>query len=167
MLERKNSLKRSGFKRPVMERKPVVAAPIPEHLRRRVSTGPAKLFALPKTQREENPHYRAMARDKDCQLRVPRVCCFDRSTTVLAHSNWHDKGGARKASDFWGVWGCFTCHSWLDSGKASGEEKRAAFDAALARMEKELEKIVAYQMGDPKDRDAAWWALERIRAVAP
>jgi hypothetical protein len=35
----------------------------------------------------------------------------------------------------------------------------------MKRMEKELEKIVAYQMTKAKERDAAWWALERIRAI--
>lgn len=121
------------------------------------------MIGIPKTRREENPHYRAMARDQDCQLRVPGACTFDRSTVVLAHSNWHDKGGARKASDFWGVWACYGCHAWLDQGKALEAQKKAAFAAGLKRMEKELEQIVAYQMTKPKDRDAAWWALERIR----
>lgn len=42
-------MKRSGFKRPTIERRPVVALPVPEHLRRKVSTGPAELSAVPKT----------------------------------------------------------------------------------------------------------------------
>jgi hypothetical protein len=123
------------------------------------------MIGIPKHKREENANYRALARDKDCTLRVPGVCCFDPATTVLAHSNWHDKGGARKASDFYGVWSCYTCHSWLDSGKASQDQKKGAFNTAMKRMEKELEKIVAYQMTKAKERDAAWWALERIRAI--
>lgn len=41
-------LRRSGFKRPTIERKPVVYTPVPEHLRRKVRTGPAELMAVPK-----------------------------------------------------------------------------------------------------------------------
>lgn len=41
-------MKRSGFKRPVLERRPVVATPVPLHLRRAVSMGPAELTPLPK-----------------------------------------------------------------------------------------------------------------------
>lgn len=126
------------------------------------------MIGIPKHRREENANYRALARDKDCTLRVPGVCCFDPSTTVLCHSNKlsDGKGKGYKVSDFKGVWGCYTCHTWLDQGSASTDEKDAAFNSAMKRMEKELEKIVAYQMTKAKDREAAWWALERIRAVA-
>ena len=149
-----------------MERKPVVVTPVPEHLRRKVSTGPAELVAIPKTQREENPHFRSMARDKPCLLRVPGVCSFDRSTVVLAHSNWHDKAAARKASDYWGVWACYNCHSWLDQGSAPVELKQETFAFGLRFMQIELEKIAADPAQKPRDRDAAQWALERLRKAA-
>jgi hypothetical protein len=166
MLGRKSELKRSGFKRQTIERKPIVYAPIPEHLRKRVSTGPAELKALPKTEREENAHYRAMARDKDCQLLIPGVCNFDRSTVVLAHSNWHDKGAGRKASDFWGVWGCYSCHAWLDQGGAPGSVKQVHFAFGLKRMKGELQKIVDDPAQKQRDREAAQWALDRLGVVA-
>ena len=158
-------LRRTGFKKPQIERKPVVYQPIPEHLRRRVSSGPVELVAIPKTVREENAHYRAMARDKDCQLLIPGVCSFDRSTVVLAHSNWHDKGAHRKASDFWGVWGCYSCHTWLDQGAALKAQKRVAFAAGLVRMHFELRKIVADPSQKARDRESAAWALERLSGV--
>lgn len=123
------------------------------------------MIGIPKTKREENAHYRAMARDQDCQLRVPGVCTFDRSTVVLAHSNWHDKGAARKASDYIGVWACYGCHAWLDQGKAPEAAKKVAFANGLKLMKGELEKICANILAKPRDRDAAWWALERLRAL--
>lgn len=156
-------LRRSGFKQKVIERKPVVHTPVPEHLRRKVRTGPAELAAIPKTHREENAHFRAMARDKDCQLLIPGVCSFDRSTVVLAHSNWHDKGAARKASDHWGVWACYSCHTWLDQGKALEAQKKVAFSIGLKRMQVELQKIADDPSQKQRDRDAALWALERLR----
>jgi len=158
-------LRRTGFKKPTIERKPVVYTPIPESMRRRVSSGPVDLVAIPKTVREENAHYRTMARDKDCQLLIPGVCSFDRSTVVLAHSNWHDKGAHRKASDFWGVWGCYSCHTWLDQGAALKAQKQYAFALGLKRMAAELEKIVADPSQKARDREAAAWALERISAT--
>lgn len=42
-------LRRTGFKKPQIERKPVVYTPVPEHLRRKVSMGPVDLVAAPKT----------------------------------------------------------------------------------------------------------------------
>jgi hypothetical protein len=161
MLGRSSKLKSFGFKRQAYERKPVVAKPIPEHLRRTVSMGPAQLSAIPKTAREENPHFRSMARDKDCQLLIPGVCSFDRSTVVLAHSNWHDKGAGRKASDYWGVWACYACHTWLDQGKALEAQKKAAFSAGLKRMQVELQKIADDPLQKPRDRESARWALDR------
>lgn len=128
--------------------------------------GPAELVPIAKTKREENQHYRAMARDKECQLRVPFVCNRNPETTVLCHSNWHDKGGARKASDFWGVWGCYACHTWLDQGNAPSEAKYMAFSRAMDRMKVELEKIVSDPAQKARDREAAAWALERLAVAA-
>lgn len=42
-------MKRSGFKRPTIERKPAVIVPLDPKFRRAVSTGPAELTAVPKT----------------------------------------------------------------------------------------------------------------------
>jgi hypothetical protein len=121
---------------------------------------------FPKSKREENAHYRSMAERMPCQMRVPGVCNHNPETVVLAHSNQakHNKGGALKAHDWAGVWACYACHTWLDQGKAGAQEKHDAFDLGLKRMERELEKIVANIMAKPRDREAAWWALERIRA---
>lgn len=155
-------LRRTGFKRPTIERKPVVYTPVPEHLRRKVNTGPAELKAAPKTEREENAHFRAMARGKPCLLTVPGVCSGDNATVVLAHSNWHDKGAGRKASDYWGVWACYSCHSWLDQGAATSSVKQAHFAFGLGRMKAELQKIADDLSAKPRDREAAQWALDRI-----
>ena len=160
-------LRRTGFKKAEFVRKPVVYAPVPEHLRRKASMGPVELVAIPKTVREENAHYRAMARDKACQLLIPGVCNFDPATVVLAHSNWHDKGAHRKASDFYGVWGCFACHSWLDQGGADGDVKRAMFDLGMKRMECALGELIQDGTTKPRDRAAAVWALDRIRTSYP
>lgn len=119
---------------------------------------------IPKTQREENPHYRAMARGQDCQMQVRGVCCNDRSTVVLAHSNWHDKGAARKASDQFGVWACYNCHAWLDQGRASGSVKQDAFYEGLRRMVRQLRLIVSNPAARPRDIEAAQWALDRLSA---
>ena len=160
-------LRRTGFKRPQIKRKPVVHVPLDPKFRRPVTMATdlavEPVVTIEKTEREENPHYRAMARDKDCMLLVPGTCTFDRSTVVLAHSNWHDKGAARKASDYWGVWACYGCHSWLDQGKALEAQKKAAFAQGLKRMAVELEKIAADPMQKARDREAATWALDRLK----
>lgn len=74
-------------------------------------------------------------RDQECYLLVPGVCCGDTATVVPCHANWSDygKGGGRKADDRYTVPGCWLCHSWLDQGKSSNEDKRAIWESAYER----------------------------------
>jgi hypothetical protein len=70
-----------------------------------------------------------------CFLAIPAVCCGRLDTVVPCHANWSDygKGGFRKADDKYTVPGCWTCHAWLDQGKASYEDKRASWENAYER----------------------------------
>lgn len=47
-------LRRTGFKKPQLERKPIVYTPVPENLRRRVSMGKVELQAAPKQVTPQN-----------------------------------------------------------------------------------------------------------------
>lgn len=47
-------LRRTGFKRPQLERKPIVYTPVPDHLRRNATMGPAELHAVPKNPIPQN-----------------------------------------------------------------------------------------------------------------
>lgn len=74
-------------------------------------------------------------RGAHCYLEVDGVCCGDTATVVPCHANWgkYGKGMGIKSDDRFTVPGCWLCHSWLDSGKASGEEKRLIWEAAYKR----------------------------------
>lgn len=72
MLGRQSPLKRSGFKRQAIERKPVVLTPVPEHLRRKASMGPAELKAAPKTVTPQNK----TAEDRRHMDRVAQLGCI-------------------------------------------------------------------------------------------
>lgn len=74
-------------------------------------------------------------REQACFLSIPGVCCGDSRTVVPCHANWSEygKAGARKADDIYTVPGCGVCHYWLDFGKSSYEEKKAAWERAYAR----------------------------------
>lgn len=76
-----------------------------------------------------------LARGQPCQMRVPGVCNYDDSTTVSAHSNnsVHGHGRGIKAHDCFTADACSACHAWLDQGKASREEKDAAWRAGFER----------------------------------
>lgn len=53
---------------------------------------------------------------QECQIRIPGVCSFDSSTTVLCH-----KGGAgiaMKSSDIHASYGCYKCHAVIDGAKS-------------------------------------------------
>jgi hypothetical protein len=67
-----------------------------------------------------------------CTLRFPDLCRGSDGTVVWCHSNQgrDGKGGALKANDYRGCFGCYWCHAELDQGKRyDQEEKVAAFDA--------------------------------------
>jgi len=159
-------MKRSGFKRPQRERAPrPVHEPLSDEVRARCKAAPvAKTFTgVEKSVPARNAHLLSMAKGKPCMLMLP-MCDGGGETTVAAHSNQsiHGKGGARKADDQYSVWGCFACHSWLDQGSASREEKDAAFNAAHKRQVLAWREIADSYTAKPKDQAAAQWALNQL-----
>lgn len=135
--------------------------------RRGTYAPPPTVKAMPKTIAHRNSHLREMARGMPCLLCVPGVCTQDRATVVCCHSNSsaHGKAGARKADDHYSVWGCFACHSWLDTGKAPAAAKTSAFMRAHLAQVLEWRSIAFDTRSAPKDRAAAQWALERLNAT--
>ena len=58
---------------------------------------------------------RKLARDRDCQVRLPDICNFDSSTTVLAHVRMAGLTGmSMKADDIFGAHCCSSCHDAVD-----------------------------------------------------
>lgn len=83
-----------------------------------------------------SPALLKLARGQKCLLLAVEGCQYHNgSTTVAAHSNQqkHGKGMGIKAHDYYTVWACAVCHTWLDQGKAPKAEKQRAFDAAHKR----------------------------------
>jgi hypothetical protein len=74
-------------------------------------------FAIRKTvARKAHPKMtaaRKAASGKPCMIRIPGVCCFDSSTTVLCHYRL-STGGGTKPHDTQGAWGCNKCHDAVD-----------------------------------------------------
>ena len=58
---------------------------------------------------------RALARGRECQVRIPGICNRDPATTVLAHIRMAGiTGVGMKASDFLGAHCCSACHDAAD-----------------------------------------------------
>ena len=58
---------------------------------------------------------RALARGRECQVRIPGVCNRDPATTVLAHIRMAGiTGVGMKAKDLLGAHCCSACHDVLD-----------------------------------------------------
>lgn len=76
-----------------------------------------------------------VAHDAPCMLQVEGVCRSGVYPSVPCHSNMlrHGRGFSSKSHDAYAVAGCPPCHAWLDTGKASREEKETAFMAGLER----------------------------------
>jgi hypothetical protein len=158
-------MKRSGFKRLQVVHMPPTPA---KRLERPVVFADCSAMQQPqaKPEPQRNPHLLSMARGRPCLLRT-RVCSYDNSTTVAAHSNLlaHGKGRGRKADDCYSVWACARCHAWLDSSyDAEFEEKESAFMRALVAQADEWKAIAGSASASPKDRTAAMWAVQRLQA---
>lgn len=89
---------------------------------------------IEKQQAIRSKHIREAARGQDCTMHSP-ACNGDPATVVWCHSNMsiHGKGGARKADDVFGFFGCSGCNWWYDDGPASQEEKESYFLRANGR----------------------------------
>ena len=154
-------MKRSGFKRQVY-----APPPSPPPARGRMaSMAPVDdtVVATPKDPRYEDKHLLRMARGWLCLL-AAEVCNNDPDTTVACHSNssQHGKAGARKAHDCYVVYGCSSCHTWLDQGKAPQSEKAAVFAAGHARQVDAWRVIASDPHADARDRASAQGALDKI-----
>lgn len=71
---------------------------------------------------------RKAAAGKPCMIRIPGICCFDSSTTVLCHYRL-GTGGSLKPDDAQGAWGCNTCHDAVD-----GRTKNTGYSANELRL---------------------------------
>lgn len=93
-----------------------------------------------------------LARYSQCLLQIPGVCrgAVDRDTVVACHRNAISagKGMGIKADDEHTIFACARCHAWLDTGKASAEEKEREFDRALAHTDMLVRHI---KTGDQSD----------------
>ena len=56
---------------------------------------------------------RKSAELQECQIRIPGVCNFNETTTILAHKN--GAGMALKSADLLASYCCSDCHNEIDS----------------------------------------------------
>lgn len=54
------------------------------------------------------------AKGKDCKIRLFPYCDHNPDTTVFCHAPSSTKGMSRKSEDWWGAYGCYTCHGIVD-----------------------------------------------------
>ena len=105
-----------------------------------------------------------LAQDQECLLQVPNFCQGGSSTIVACHSNSgsNGKGKGIKASDSDTVWGCASCHRWLDQGSASKEEKETTYYQAYTRQVIEWLKIARSISLKPWEVEAARNVLNHL-----
>lgn len=60
---------------------------------------------------------RASAEGEDCQVRLPGICNYDTSKTVLAHLPGGGMGAKRH--DIHGAYACSSCHDVLDGRRST------------------------------------------------
>lgn len=150
------------FKRKLLPPRPaIVYRPVSGGIAARIDD---TVNAQPKTKPHRMPALLDMANGKPCLLQIPGVCAGGTATTVACHSNKskHGKGGHRKAEDFFSVFGCWACHQWLDTGKATAEEKDKAFDAAHLLQITHWHFIATDATETERNKRAAKWALELL-----
>ncbi len=56
------------------------------------------------------------ARNRECTIRLPGICCFQKDTSVLAHFSLIGiSGRGLKSPDILGAHACHACHAYVDS----------------------------------------------------
>jgi hypothetical protein len=114
-----------------------------------------------------DPNLLKLAQGQKCLLECHPYCDGDEgSTTVACHSNEliHGKGRGLKADDCMSVWGCYKCHTWLDTGPASKREKAKIFDMAWYKQVGEWWNIADTISTKPWKVEAALKVLQHIGA---
>lgn len=130
-------------------------------------------LAYNKEPRIEIPRLLELARNqpRPCMLNVPGQCRLpgrrSQGGCVACHGNLAEfnKGRGVKAHDFFSVWGCPWCHTWLDeSYVASGAEREETFRIALTHQIDQWGLLAADPLVRPKDRDPIRQALQELAA---
>lgn len=63
---------------------------------------------------------RKLARERQCEIRVPGACLRTTDTVVLCHYRLAGFSGMSMKSDDWlGAYGCFACHQIVDGQRKS------------------------------------------------
>jgi len=108
-----------------------------------------------------------LAQGQPCVLQAIDNCLGESDTTVSAHSNQlvHGKGRGLKAEDCYTIWSCSRCHSWLDQGNASKEEKNAHFDERFPYQVWEWKKIYQDPLAKEWKRDTCMRVLEYLEVI--
>lgn len=115
-------MKRSSFRRPQIERKPVVLTRIaPQDRRGVMAPAGGAVVAVPKPVTYRSEKHLARVRQ------IPCVRCGKEGESQAAHMNF-GKSAGKKASDAATGALCPTCHFWLDQSGAMTKEERRAFE---------------------------------------
>lgn len=100
-----------------------------------------------KKSRPKSTPIRKSAKGEECTIRLPLVCNYDPSTTVLCHSNLLEdgKGMGLKAPDTAAAYGCSACHDVVDGRRPrpeglSYELMIALFKEAIAQTNRILKR---------------------------
>jgi hypothetical protein len=76
---------------------------------------------------------RTIAAGRECYLRLPGICNYDPTSTVLAHSRrGNTAGGGQKPADINAVPLCSACHDAYD-GRTRTSYSRVQLDAEMLR----------------------------------
>lgn len=100
-----------------------------------------------KSSKPKTTPIRKSAKGEECTIRLPMVCNYDTSTTVLCHSNElaDGKGMGLKAPDTKAAYGCSACHDVIDGRRPrpeglSYELMIALFQEAIAQTNRILKR---------------------------
>jgi hypothetical protein len=123
------TLKRSGFKRPQIERKRTVQTPVPEHLRRNATMVSLRgEFSAPIEKEGAIQHKGYM----DAVRSLPCAHCGKSPRSEFCHSD-EGKGTGIKSDCRLGWPGCHECHDAIGTRRIYHKELRRAIEAAMAK----------------------------------
>lgn len=98
---------------------------------------------------------RRLARDQECQVRLPGICTFNPEQTVLAHFRLAGMSGMGvKNHDLFGAYACAACHAVCDGqvgSDLSRDQRMLALAEGVFRTQAVLLKRGILTLGDSHD----------------
>ena len=95
---------------------------------------------IPKPKKIRSKKITYSAKVQSCTLRIPGVCNHNNETVVFCHAPSIEKGMGTKSDDYWGAYGCSSCHKFIDEHVPKNARADYFYDGICETQKRLIEK---------------------------